>query len=309
METLEEAQHVLPSVSSEPLLMIGRGSNLLLTKDFDGVVVRSGISGMDVADEGGDALLRCGSGVLWDNVVEYAVRNGFYGVENLSLIPGDVGASAVQNIGAYGVEIKDFIDNVEAVEISTGRCVRIEKDDCRYTYRGSRFKKEWRNRFFITRVTYRLKRVFMPQLGYGNIRQALAGKRIDKPTARDLRSLIIGIRREKLPDTDILGNAGSFFMNPIVKRAAAEQLLAAYPAMPVYDAGGECVKLSAGWMIEQCGWKGRSLGNAAVYGKQALVIINKGGATGKDILSLCEAIQKDVAGKFNVQIKPEVNIV
>ena len=227
----------------------------------------------------------------------------------MSLIPGEVGASAVQNIGAYGVEAKDIIVKVEAVEIATGKKVEFSNEDCQYGYRQSRFKNEWRNRFIITYVSYRLHKTFVPNMDYGNIRAALAERNIEQPTAMDLRNVIIDIRNAKLPDPKIEGNAGSFFMNPIVPKEKYLELAALYPNMPHYYMNEQYEKIPAGWMIDQCGWKGRTLGKAGVHDKQALVLVNRGGAEGKDIIQLCEAIQQDVFNRFGIEIHPEVNIV
>jgi len=310
IESVSEAQGFLPTIASQPYLIIGGGSNLLLTRDYQGTVLRSAIRGIRAQDLGDKVLVRCGSGENWDEVVAYCVEHGYYGLENLSLIPGDVGASAVQNIGAYGMEAKDFITRVEAVEISTGKNVCFDNADCQYNYRQSRFKNEWKNKYFITHVTYLLSKVFTPHLDYGNIRQALADAGIESPTASDVRKVIIEIRQAKLPDPKVLGNAGSFFMNPMVPRKHYYEYLAAcYPNIPGYDVDGGQVKIPAGWMIEQCGWKGRSLGRAGVYEKQALVLVNLGGATGNDIVTLCETIRKDVKEKFGIDIHPEVNII
>ncbi|MBQ7471678.1 MAG: UDP-N-acetylmuramate dehydrogenase [Prevotella sp.] len=316
-ETVEEARQVasLLRTSKHPLLIIGGGSNLLLTCDFEGIVVRSGVKGIvslsplqeESAKE--EALLRCGSGETWDDVVAFAVNNGFYGMENLSLIPGEVGASAVQNIGAYGAEVGDLIVSIEAVEIATGEAVTIRREECGYGYRQSRFKGEWKNRYLITHVTYRLSTTFEPRLDYGNIRAALAEQGIDTPSAVQLRQTIIDIRNAKLPDPKVQGNGGSFFMNPVVDRAKYEQLAALYPGMPHYMVDAEHEKIPAGWMIEQCGWKGRSLGRAGVHDRQALVLVNRGGATGQEVVTLCETIRRDVREKFGIDIHPEVNIV
>ena len=300
--------------SATPYIIIGGGSNLLLTKDFDGIVVRSGIKG-HYFEESGDGSqetvvrMTCGSGEVWDDVVAYCVKQGWYGMENLSLIPGDVGASAVQNIGAYGVEAKDLIVSVEAVEIATGQVVTISGKDCGYGYRQSKFKQEWKNRYLITHVTYQLSTSFQPHLDYGNIRQELEKKGITEPTAQQVRDIIIDIRNAKLPDPKVMGNAGSFFMNPIVTRQKYEKLAAQYPDMPHYKVDSRHEKIPAGWMIDQCGWKGRSLGRAGVHDKQALVLVNRGGATGAEIVALCDAIRKDVKAKFDIDIHPEVNIV
>lgn len=305
-----ELRSVLPLTSAEDrLLVIGGGSNLLLTGDYHGTVMRSAIKGIQVVAGMDGCHVRCGSGENWDDVVNFCVEQGIYGAENLSLIPGDVGASAVQNIGAYGVEVKDFIERVEAIEISTGEKYTFTNADCQYSYRYSRFKADWRGRFIITYVTYRFSNTFVPKLDYGNIRSALAAKGIIHPTAQQLRQIIIDIRRDKLPDPKVEGNGGSFFMNPVVDRAKYEELATLYPDMPHYavDAGRE--KIPAGWMIEQCGWKGRSLGRAGVHNKQALVLVNRGGATGQEIVTLCDTIRRDVKEKFGIDIRPEVNII
>ena len=306
--SVEEAQQCLPLVT-DPFIIIGGGSNLLLTGDYPGTVIRSDIRGIEAVVKDDMVTLRCGSGEVWDDVVGYAVGHGYHGAENLSLIPGDVGASAVQNIGAYGAEVKDIILTVEAVEIATGRLVTFDVADCEYAYRQSRFKGEWKNRFFITHVTYGLSLAFRPRLDYGNIRGALEQKGVSVPTAAQLRQTIIEIRQAKLPDPKVLGNAGSFFMNPIVSRAKFEALLADYPLMPHYNIDADHEKIPAGWMIDQCGWKGRSLGRAGVHDKQALVLVNRGGASGEEIVTLCRAIQKDVRDRFGIDIHPEVNIL
>lgn len=305
----EVVSFVKESKLKTPYFVIGAGANVLFTKDYDGTILRSAIKGINLEPSIDGATMCVGSGENWDEIVSYAVENHLYGAENLSLIPGDVGASAVQNIGAYGVEAKDLISKVEAVDLSTGEIVVFSNADCHYGYRQSRFKNEWRGRYFITYVTFNFSSVFKPCLDYGNIRFYLEQKGIDKLTAEELRKAIIEIRRAKLPDPDVLGNGGSFFMNPIVDRRKFEELLTQYPSMPHYsvDAGHE--KIPAGWMIEQCGWKGRSLGRASVYEKQALVLINLGGATGDEVLHLCQAVCEDVFKKFGVEIHPEVNII
>ena len=302
--SVEEAQQVAKMLheSDLPYIIIGGGSNLLLTKDYPGMVVRSDILGIQID---GDRMT-CGSGEVFDEIVEASLMAGLYGLENLSLIPGDVGASAVQNIGAYGVEAKDYIESIEAVEIATGKVVIIKAQDCGYGYRQSKFKTDWKNRYLITHVTYRLSTMFKPHLDYGNIKQALSTL---EPTAPQLRKTIIDIRNAKLPDPKVTGNAGSFFMNPIVPRAQYEALATQYPQMPHYEVDAEHVKIPAGWMIDQCGWKGKSLGRAGVHEKQALVLVNLGGATGDEIVKLCQTIQADVKAKFGIEIHPEVNIV
>ncbi len=309
--SVAEAEETVASLTPQdaPLLLIGGGSNLLLTKNFCGTVLHSAIKGITSSVDGGDILVRCGSGEVWDDVVECCVCNGWYGAENLSLIPGEVGASAVQNIGAYGMEAKDIIYSVEVIEIATGKHHTFYNEDCCYSYRQSRFKKDWKDKYLITYVTYRLSTTFTPMLGYGNIREQLSKSGIVTPTARQLRSAIIDIRNAKLPDPKVEGNAGSFFMNPVVSMEKFRELQALYPEMPHYQVDSCHEKIPAGWMIEQCGWKGKTLGRAGVHSKQALVLVNKGGATGNDIINLCNAVRKDVAERFGIDLHPEVNFV
>ena len=292
--------------SASPYIIIGGGSNLLLTGDYPGTVLRSAIKGIEHLD---DARLRVGSGVVWDDLVDYCLQHQLYGAENLSLIPGDVGACAVQNIGAYGAEACELINEVEAVDLQTGAFRVFSQEECQYGYRDSRFKHDWRNRFFITAVVFRFHTDFRPRIDYGNIRAELERRGISEPSASELRQVIIAIRREKLPDPSQTGNAGSFFMNPVVSREKYEQLAAQYPEMPHYTVDAQHEKIPAGWMIEQCGWKGRSLGRAGVHPRQALVLVNLGGATGSEIVSLCQTIQQDVKQRFGIEIHPEVNIV
>lgn len=305
--SVEEAQQVAEMITDadRPLLILGGGSNLLLTGDYNGTVLHSGIRFLEQTDE---CHVRCGSGFIWDDVVDYCVANNLYGAENLSIIPGEVGASAVQNIGAYGAEAKDLIECVEAVEIETGQICRFTNTECAYSYRQSKFKHAWKNRFLITAVTYKLSKTYNPKLDYGNIRVALAAKGIDNPTAMQLRETIIDIRNAKLPDPKVLGNAGSFFMNPVVSTHKYNQLAQQYVGMPHYTIDSEYEKIPAGWLIEQCGWKGKALGKAAVHNKQALVLVNCGGATGSEVVQLYKTIQHDVKQKFDIEIKPEVNI-
>ncbi len=301
-----------------PFLLLGGGSNLLLTQDFHGKVVtptkRFDIS-VVLRQGSNEPCLKCWAGTTFDDVVDYAVRHGYHGLENLSLIPGECGASAVQNIGAYGAEIKDVLTEIEAVEIGSGRVVTLRASDCGYSYRQSKFKHEWKNKYLILSVTYQLSRAFHPELDYGNVRKQLEAKGITESqlTGEQLRETIIEIREAKLPDPLVLGNAGSFFMNPIVDAETFEKLKTAHAdlrffEMPQAD-GTMKYKIPAGWMIDQCGWKGRSLGKAGVYDKQALILVNRGGARGEDVVKLMKAVQHDVKEKFGLEIKPEVNII
>ena len=302
-EALEVA--ALLRASSLPYIIIGGGSNLLLTRDFEGIVVHSACKG--IRREGN--RLTCGSGEVFDDVVAESIGMGLYGAENLSLIPGEVGASAVQNIGAYGAEAKDLIRSIRAVEIATGNVCIIENSECEYGYRQSRFKQDWKNQYLIVSVEYQFSEDFQPHLDYGNIRAELERKGIAAPTAQQLRQTIIDIRNAKVPDPKVQGNAGSFFMNPVVSREKYEELVAVYPQMPHYTIDADHEKIPAGWMIDQCGWKGKSLGPAGVHDKQALVLVNRGGATGQEIVDLCNAIRANVKEKFGIDIHPEVNIV
>lgn len=304
-ESTEELQAIIPTLS-EPYMHIGAGSNLLFTRNYDGTILHSRIRSTEVvADDAERVMVRVGAGVVWDDFVAYAIGQGWSGAENLSLIPGEVGASAVQNIGAYGVEAKDLIVKVECVDLKTGQVREFSNHECCYAYRKSIFKTELKGRYAVTYVTYRLSKHFMPRLEYGNLATSLNGAEV---TPQTVRQAIIDIRRSKLPDPDVLGNAGSFFMNPIVSREKYLQLQEQYPQIPHYEVA-DGVKIPAAWLIEQCGWKGRALGRAAVHEHQALVLVNKGGATGADILHLCHTIQADVRRQFDIEISPEVNVI
>lgn len=292
---------------SSPYLHVGSGSNLLFLGDFEGTVLHSAIKSIEMVNQDAEKVwLRVGAGVIWDDFVAYCVEHGYYGAENLSLIPGEVGASAVQNIGAYGVEVKDLISCVETVDVHGDKRV-FGVEECGYAYRNSVFKRPDMKSFFVTHVTFALNKDEQYTLNYGTIRQELEKyPQIDLAT---VRQVIVSIRESKLPDPKVLGNAGSFFMNPIVTRTKYETLLQEYPSMPSYQVDATHVKIPAGWMIEQCGWKGKSLGNAAVHDKQALVLVNCGGATGADIVALSDAVRAAVREKFGVEIHPEVNMI
>ena len=261
---------------TSPYLHIGGGSNLLFTKDYEGTILHSRIGGVEVvAETDDDIVVRVGAGVVWDDFVDYCVQRHWHGVENLSLIPGEVGASAVQNIGAYGVEVKDLIVRVETLNIE-GKEHVYDVTECGYSYRDSIFKRPENKSVFVTYVSFRLSKREHYTLDYGTIRREL--EKYPGVTLDVVRRVIIAIREEKLPDPRVMGNAGSFFMNPIVGREQFEALQAEYPQMPFYEIDTDRVKIPAGWMIDQCGWKGKALGPAAVHDKQALVLVNRGGA-------------------------------
>ena len=290
-----------------PFLHIGGGSNLLFTKDYDGLILHSRIEGIEVTEEDDRFVsVRVGAGVVWDDFVAYCVEHGWYGAENLSLIPGEVGASAVQNIGAYGVEVKDLITAVEAVNIQAKERVYLV-EECGYTYRNSIFKRPENKATFVTYVRFRLSKEEHYTLDYGTIRQEL--EKYPSLTLSVVRKVIIAIRESKLPDPKVMGNAGSFFMNPIVPKEELEALQQEYPRIPYYELADGRVKIPAGWMIDQCGWKGKALGPAAVHDKQALVLVNRGGAKGSDIIALSDAVRASVREKFGIDIHPEVNFI
>lgn len=296
-----------------PILHIGGGSNLLFLSDFPGIILYSEIKDIEVLSEDEDTVLvSVGAGVTHDDFVQYAIDNGWYGLENLSLIPGQVGAAAVQNIGAYGIEVGDFIDSVHTISLVDGSERIWTRDELAYSYRHSIFKDDAvRGLYTVCNVRYQLNTRFIPHLAYGGLRESLAKKHIDEKhlTAGKLREIIIETRRSKLPDPEVMGNAGSFFMNPVVSSDVLSKIQARYPDVPYYLADKDHVKIPAGWMIEQCGWKGKSLGHAAVHDRQALVLVNKGGATGRDILTLCKAVQESVFREFGIQLVPEVNFI
>ncbi len=308
--SVEDLKNILSrdAFVSRPFLHIGGGSNLLFTTDYAGTILHSQMKGMEVVAEEGDSVyIRVSSGVVWDDFVAYCVSQGWGGAENLSLIPGEVGASAVQNIGAYGVEAKDLISQVETVEVATGSDRTFTNEDCCFSYRQSIFKNELKGRYIVTYVTYRLSKNPVFNLEYGNIRAELG--KYGEVNLYTIRQSLIAIREDKLPDPKVEGNAGSFFMNPIIPRAQFEALQKVYEKMPFYVVDEERIKVPAGWMIDQCGWKGKVLGRVGVHNKQALVLVNKGGATGQDVIELSKAVQAAVKDKFGIEIRPEVNFI
>ena len=308
--SVEELQTALKSeiVKSNRLLHIGGGSNLLFMKDFNGVILHSAINFIKKVSEDADTvMLEAGAVVNWDDFVAYTVENCWGGVENLSLIPGEVGASAVQNIGAYGVEVQDVITEVNAVEIETGELKIFSVDDCQYGYRESIFKKELKGKYIITSVVFKLQKQPEFKLNYQHLEaEVLKNGDIN---LQNIRQTIIAVRESKLPDPKIYGNAGSFFMNPVISKAHFIELLAQYPQMPHYFVSETEEKVPAGWLIDQCGWKGKQIGNAGVHDKQALVLVNKGGATGAEIVYLAEQIQASVKSKFGIELRAEVNYI
>jgi UDP-N-acetylmuramate dehydrogenase len=288
-------------------LHIGEGSNLLFVNDFDGIILHSAIKGISLADETPESvLLRAGAAERWDDVVAYAVLKGWGGIENLSHIPGETGAAAVQNIGAYGAEIKDVIETVEAYNQLTFEKHIFTNEACRYRYRHSFFKENDHDPYIVTCVNLRLRKTPLYRLDYGNLRDALQDREVSLPTVRDA---VIHLRREKLPDPGDLGNAGSFFMNPVISGAQFETIKENFPEIPSYPLPDDRVKVPAGWLIEKCGFKGKKQGNAGVWEKQALVIVNRGGATGDEIAAFAGVITQAVNDKFGIMLAPEVRYV
>jgi UDP-N-acetylmuramate dehydrogenase len=286
---------------------IGGGSNLLFLQDYDGLILHSQIKGIEIVKETAEnCLVRVGSGEVWDDFVVWCVNNQLGGVENLSLIPGEAGASPVQNIGAYGVEAKDVIQYVETISAKDASSRIFQKSACRFAYRNSVFKND--NSYIVTHVVFCLQKLpfYSYNLEYGRLREALSA--CPEINLSQIREAVIAIRNEKLPDPKELGNAGSFFKNPVISKEKFIQLQKEYPSMPHYPAGEE-EKIPAGWLIEQSGWKGKSHGQAGVYDKQALVLVNRGGATGSEIWELAGKIQKSILEKFGIQIEPEVKVV
>ncbi len=290
------------------LLILGEGSNLLFVNDFQGLVLNPNIPGIEIIHEDRNHVwLEVGSGVNWDQLVEYAVFNQWGGIENLSLIPGKVGAAAVQNIGAYGMEIQNRIESVTGFDLETQKEYSMGVGDCLYAYRDSIFKNQLKNRFIITSVVLKLDKFPEFILNYGDLKTET--EKIGTVNLRNIRKAVIGIRESKLPDPKVYGNAGSFFKNPIIKTSQAEMLLTDFPQMPHYPSPDDQTKLAAGWLIEQCGWKGFRRGDAGVHEKQALVLVNYGNATGKEIFDLSEEIKMSVQKKFGVKLEREVNVI
>ncbi len=288
-----------------PVTILGGGSNIVLAGDVDGLVLRPRLRGIRLLEEkDGACLVEAMAGENWHDFVRHCLAAGWYGLENLSLIPGTVGAAPVQNIGAYGVELTDVMHSLTAMDRETGELHELARADCGFAYRDSIFKGVQRDRYLITRVRFVLTRAPRLQLGYGDIRSELAAAGIAAPTPLDVSNAVIAIRQRKLPDPAVIGNAGSFFKNPLVPAAQFAALQQQFPAIVGYPQG-ELVKLAAGWLIEQAGWKGRDLGRAGCYERQALVLVNRGGATGAEVLALAAAIVRDVEARFGVRLEAE----
>lgn len=309
--SVETLQEILASelFKQEEHFILGGGSNILFTKDVAALVLKNEIKGIDIVDEDDTSIVvRFGAGELWHDCVLWALDNNYGGIENLSLIPGTMGAAPMQNIGAYGVEIKGVIEAVEAIEKSTGALKKFGKEDCQFAYRESIFKHTVKDQFIITNVFLRLSKVHELELSYGAIQKELAHQNITEPTIQDVSNVVISIRESKLPNPKEIGNAGSFFKNPVVSLAEFKVLQTKYPSIPFYEQA-DGIKIPAGWLIEQAGYKGLKEGEIGVHEKQALVLVNYGSGSGLDIFNLSQRIINDVQKRYGIGLHREVNIL
>ena len=304
-----------PIFKNNEKLFLGGGSNILFTKDFDGIIVLNKIKNIEIIEEQIDyVLLRAMGGELWHDLVLFAVNNGYWGIENLTLVPGTVGAAPIQNIGAYGVELKDTLENVEVFDITTGDKKVFTKEECEFGYRDSVFKNKLKGRYFIFSITLKLSKIPKRNVTYKVLQDYLenlsaqAGNKIETKSLKDISDAVANIRRSKLPDPKIIGNAGSFFKNVFTTKEKIQSLLEEFTDMPYFEED-HFMKIPSGWLIEQCGWKGKSVGNVGVHDKQALVLVNHGGASGEEIKNLAEQIIKSVYEKFGLKLIPEVNLI
>ena len=292
------------------LLILGGGSNILFKKDFDGLVILNSIKGKEIIDQTQESIfLKIGAGENWHELVMYTVDNGWGGIENLSLIPGNTGTAPMQNIGAYGVEIKETFVELEALEISSGKIVKFNNSDCEFGYRESVFKNKMKNQYIIVNITLELKKNPVLNINYGDVKAILESQNINNPSIKQVSDAIISIRQSKLPDPKIIGNSGSFFKNPIVSLNQLELIKKKYPNVVNYKINENEFKIAAGWMIERAGWKGKKFNNYGVHEKQALVLVNYGLANGMEIFNLSEEIILDIKDKFGIKLEREVNII
>jgi UDP-N-acetylmuramate dehydrogenase len=291
----------------EPLLIVGGGSNILFTGDFNGTILHPVFGGIRIEEEhDNEVVISAGSGVIWDKLVGWAVKNNLGGIENLSLIPGMTGAVPVQNIGAYGSEVKDTIIKVKAISLNEGKIIFFNNEECSFGYRKSIFKNELKGKYLITRTWFKLKKKPAFNLEYGSLKEEV--EKLGTPSLETVRQAVINIRKSKLPDPEVTGNAGSFFKNPVIDPALAEAVKSKFPDIPHYpDPSG--IKIAAGWLIEKCGWKGIRIGDAGVYDSQALVLVNYGNAKGEEIYDLSEKIRQSVREKFGINLEREVQII
>jgi len=299
-----------PDLGTTPKFILGGGSNIVLTRDMPQVVLKVEVRGRRVVEERADAwIVEAGAGETWHDFVAWTLDQGLPGLENLALIPGTVGASPVQNIGAYGIEVKDRFESLDGVDLLTGRSVTLNGAFCAFGYRDSVFKHSLAGRVVITRVRFRLPKPWQPVLGYLELERKMAEHGVTRPEPRQVFDWICAIRRAKLPDPAVVGNAGSFFKNPVVTPEQCRDIIGRDPEIVHYPMPDGTMKLAAGWMIDACGWKGKSVGKAGVYEKQALVLVNRGGAIGSEVMLLAKAIQESVYGRFGIRLEPEPVVV
>jgi UDP-N-acetylmuramate dehydrogenase len=293
-----------------PKFILGGGSNILFCQDYNGLILKNSILGIDIdAEDEKHVYIKTGAGEEWHHLVLFAVNNGYAGIENMSLIPGSVGAGPIQNIGAYGVELKDVLVEVEAIEIETGHLRRFTNEDCKFGYRNSIFKGEGKGKYIITSTTIRLNKQPVLNTKYGAIEEEIKRMGVNEINIKAISDAVINIRQSKLPDPAKTGNAGSFFKNPEISKEQFDNLKERFPTIIAFDTLDGNKKLAAGWLIEQCGWKGKRIGDAGVHPNQALVLVNYGNATGNEILTLANDILKSVFEKFGVELETEVNII
>ncbi len=309
--SVDMLRQALQLVGYPPIFVLSGGSNILLTDNLDALVLHLNIKGISVLwEDAGQVVIRAMAGENWHGLVQWALDKGYGGLENLSLIPGNTGTAPIQNIGAYGVELKDVFESCLAMDVADGKLVAFTKEDCAFGYRDSFFKNEGKGRFIITSVNLKLtKGKHQLHTDYGAIQAAIEAMGCQAPGVREVSEAVIAIRKSKLPDPKELGNSGSFFKNPVISREAYEQLKSRFPEAPVYQVSEEQYKVPAGWLIEQCGFKGKRFGAAGIHKDQALVLVNYGQASGREILDLARAIQRKVASTFHIEIEPEVNII
>jgi UDP-N-acetylmuramate dehydrogenase len=312
IHTIDELKNILltHAYRNIPKLILGGGSNLLFIKDFEGLVIKNSIKGIEKMREDAESVwIKVGAGENWHEFVMHCLRNGWYGIENLSLIYGTVGAAPMQNIGAYGVELSEVFDLLIAVEMESGNQQFFTNADCKFGYRDSVFKNELKGKYVIAEVIFHLSKKPKLNISYGAIQQVLSEMRVNQPTPQAVSEAVIRIRKSKLPNPEQIGNAGSFFKNPEIPKPLFENLKEQYPNMPSYPADDQKIKVPAGWLIEQCGWKGKRIGNTGVHKDQALVLVNYGEATGEEIKALAEKIQASVFEKFEIMLETEVNMI
>lgn len=308
--SIEELQFILKNNQNQPLLPLGGGSNILFRSNYKGIILSNRIKRKKIIHEDtNEVIVNVGAGEIWHEWVLFAIQNNWGGIENLSLIPGSVGASPMQNIGAYGVEIKDVFVDLEALEIKTRKIHHFTHSDCQFGYRESVFKKALKNQFIIISVTYRLQKNPLLNTNYGAIEKELSKNNLEHPTVKDVSNAVISIRQSKLPDPKKIGNAGSFFKNPVISKEKYREIKAKFPEIPSYPVDNNKVKIPAGWLIDKAGWKGKTFNNYGVHKKQALVLVNYGGCSGNDIYRLSEEIIADIERKYTIHLDREVNII